>query len=499
MIRDLQIPPSWVWARFQDVAEVASDLVDPTLTPQAIHIAPNHIESKTGRLLPYQTVADDGVTSPKHRFRPGQILYSKIRPYLAKAIVATFEGVCSADMYPINTVIEPRYLHQWLLTPWFTNEAAGHQGRSVLPKINREALDRLPVPIPPLAEQQRIVSVIDEQFTRLDAASGALESARTRLRRYRAAVLKAACEGRLVPTEAELARAEGREYEPADHLLERILQERRAQWEADQLNAMRSHGRPLGDDRWRERYREPVAPDTREIHHVPEGWSVASMDQLTSTITSGSRDWSQYYGEGTGTFLMAQNVRMGRLDLSFRQPVNPPEDDRDRVRSQVNPNDLLVTIVGANTGDVCKVPRDLPEHYVCQSVALMRPVLGEVAGFMTLYMTSPENGQKQYERYIYGAGRPHLSFDQLKMTAVLLPPVAEQPRIIAEVERRLSLIDDLEAAVSANLKRAHRLRQAILRRAFEGKLVPQDPADEPAGVMLEKIAAQRQPIQPRLF
>src|SRR5262249_40531105 len=117
MIEDeVKIPPTWVWAKFADVAEVASDLVDPTLTPQAVHIAPNHIESGTGKFLPYRTVDEDRVTSPKHRFRAGQILYSKIRPYLAKAVVATFDGVCSADMYPVNTVLEPRFLHQWLLT-----------------------------------------------------------------------------------------------------------------------------------------------------------------------------------------------------------------------------------------------------------------------------------------------------------------------------------------------------------------------------------------------
>jgi type I restriction enzyme S subunit len=211
------------------------------------------------------------------------------------------------------------------------------------------------------------------------------------------------------------------------------------------------------------------------------------MDQLTSHITSGSRDWTKFYGEGSGTFLMAQNVRMGRLDLSFRQPVNPPANDRDRVRSQVEPDDLLVTIVGASTGFICKVPRELPEHYVCQSVALMRPVDRELADFVTLYMTSDENGQRQYARYIYGAGRPHLSFEQLKMTAVLVPPLAEQHHIVAEVERRLSLVDGLDAALATGLKRAERLRQAILKRAFAGRLVPQDPADEPASALLERL------------
>ncbi len=121
----------------------------------------------------------------------------------------------------------------------------------------------------------------------------------------------------------------------------------------------------------------------------------------------------------------------------------------------------------------------------------MRPVVGDLADYMTLYMTSTENGQRQYKKQIYGAGRPHLSFDQLKTTAIMVPPLAEQIRIVAEVERRFSLIDELEAVVSANLKRAGRLRQSILKRAFEGKLVPQDPADEPASALLERIGRAR--------
>ncbi len=188
---------------------------------------------------------------------------------------------------------------------------------------------------------------------------------------------------------------------------------------------------------------------------------------------------------------MAQNVRPGKFDLSFRQSVNPPVNDRDRNRSQIENGDLLVTIVGANTGNVCRVSGEYPEHYVCQSVALKRPVTNQLSPFLEIYLTSDENGQRQYRRYIYGAGRPHLSFEQLKMTAVLLPPLTEQQNIVAEVERHLSIIEELETIIEANLKRAERLRQSILKRAFEGKLVPQDTADEPASHLLERIKNER--------
>jgi type I restriction enzyme S subunit len=165
-----ELPPGWRWARFSDVASVASDLVDPALYPSLPHIAPNHIESQTGRLLPFRTVSEDGVTSSNHRFRAGQVLYSKIRPYLAKVALAPFEGLCSADMYPLDTTLSAGYLKWWLLTPEFTGLAAGQQARTVLPKINKRSLTQLPVPVPPMEEQRRIFDILEDHLSRLDAA-----------------------------------------------------------------------------------------------------------------------------------------------------------------------------------------------------------------------------------------------------------------------------------------------------------------------------------------
>lgn len=152
------------------MARVASNLVSPADYSALPHVAPNHIESGTGKLLPYNTVADDQVISAKHLFAPGQILYSKIRPYLAKAVVVDFAGLCSADMYPVVTDLDARFLKWWMLSPDFTRFAAGEQARTVLPKINTHALGRLPVPVAPPAEQRRIVALLEDHLSRIDAA-----------------------------------------------------------------------------------------------------------------------------------------------------------------------------------------------------------------------------------------------------------------------------------------------------------------------------------------
>jgi type I restriction enzyme, S subunit len=354
-----------------------------------------------------------------------------------------------------------KYIHYYL-----QGERSGRQhvmnmvygmGRPVLSLQN---LRDIPVPLPGLDEQREIVAEIEKQFTRMEAGVAGLRRVQANLKRYRAAVLKAACEGKLVPTEAELARQEGRDYETGAQLLERILSERRQKWSG------------------KGKYKEPEKPDTTNLPTLPGGWSVASIDQLSSHVTSGSRDWSQFYGKGSGTFVLAQNIRPLHLDLSERQPVDAPQGEAETERTRIAVNDLLVTIVGAKTGDVCRVPIELTDHYVCQSVALLRPVLARCSRFAELYLASLENGQAQWKRYIYGQGRPHLSFEQLRMTAILLPPIAEQERIVAEVDRHLSVVEELEAVVNANLQRATRLRQSILQRAFEGNLVNGSPDRE---------------------
>ncbi len=165
---------------------------------------------------------------------PGDALIARMPDPLGRACI--FPGdpktsVTAVDVCIVRTGVNGPD-HHWLVwfvnSPEFRDNVALLQSGSTRKRISRKNLATITLPVPPLAEQRRIVAEIEKQFTRLNASVAALKLVQANLKCYRASVLKAACEGMLVPTEAELARSEGRDYEPADRLLERILAERRA-------------------------------------------------------------------------------------------------------------------------------------------------------------------------------------------------------------------------------------------------------------------------------
>lgn len=192
------LPATWEWARFDRVATIASNLVQPQGHGDLLHVAPDNIEKETGRLLPCRTVAEDGVRSSNHRFYPGQILYSKIRPNLSKVVVVDFEGLCSADMYPINSHIDTDYLQRYMLSTTFRGMAVRNDTRVAMPKINQEELNRVLVAVPPLAEQRRIVAKVDALMSLCDE----LEAKLTAVEAAREATLSAAVQHLLRPRPA---------------------------------------------------------------------------------------------------------------------------------------------------------------------------------------------------------------------------------------------------------------------------------------------------------
>ncbi|MFQ6028112.1 MAG: hypothetical protein ACE5Q6_11520 [Dehalococcoidia bacterium] len=372
-------------------------------------------------------------------------------------------------------------LHYLWMTGYFLYRCVKHVNQA---SVSSTALaDTVPLVIPPLPEQHRIVAEIEKQFTRLDVSVAALKRAQANLKRYRASALKAACEGQLVPTEAELARAEGRDYEPADQLLERILTERRARWESHQNR--------------RGQYKEPAAPDTSDLPELPEGWVWATVGALLTSIKAGKNfkcEERPPEDQEVGV-VKVSSVTWGEFDevesktCTDSSKVDPTLfiHSGDFLFSRAN----TIQLVGA-----CVIVKNVNLRLMLSDKILRFAILGNLEKWL-LYCLRSALGRSEIERLATGnqESMRNIGQDRIHQIRIPFPPLAEQQRIVAEVERRLSVIQQAEASVEANLKRAERLRQSILKQAFSGQLVPQDPDDEPASVLLERIKAEREEIQ----
>ena len=345
--------------------------------------------------------------------------------------------------------------------------------------IRGDSLRSHPIPLPPLAEQRRIVAEIETQFTRLDASVAALRRAQANLKRYRASVLKDACEGRLVPTEAELARSEGREYEPATVLLERILAERRARWESQEKR--------------RGKYKEPSAPDASTLPELPEGWVCVSLDHLLVSLEGGTATTANDT-PSQAPILRSSAVRHGFIDLDDHRYL--PDAAMPSANAFIETGDLLFTRLSGTLEYVgnCAVVGELNGRRLAFPDRIFRGRCVTVSSqhFVQLCFADRTLRRTLEDKAKSTAGHQRISLADLREYLIPLPPLAEQRRIVAEVERRLSVIQQAEATVEASLARAERLRQSILKQAFSGRLVPQDPDDEPASVLLERIRAERE-------
>lgn len=202
--------------RFDEVAKIKSNLVEPSEYLDMPHIAPDCIEKFTGKLIGYKTIREDGVFSSKHRCYKNQILYSKIRPNLSKLIIAEFDCLCSADMYPIEANENVKYLFYAMLSSEFLEQASNAGSRSVLPKINQKELSRLFIDIPNIDEQEEIVRILDSIFEKEDKSKELIDML-DKIDEMKKSILARAFRGELGtsnPTD-----------EPAIDLLKKILEQ----------------------------------------------------------------------------------------------------------------------------------------------------------------------------------------------------------------------------------------------------------------------------------
>jgi type I restriction enzyme S subunit len=403
----------------------------------------------TSTIRPYAEVKK-GYT----HFRDGDVLFAKITPCMENGKMAVAHGLHngvgfgSTEFHVLRprAGVDSRYVYHFVSGAKYRNEAAHHMTGAVGQKrVPVSFLERSEIPLPSLHEQRRIVAEIEKQFSRLDQAVASLQRVKAQLKRYKASVLKAAVEGRLVETEADCARREGRGFETGAELLQRILDTRRSQWKG------------------KGKYKEPAAPETSGLPELPEGWVWATYAQLgdvTTGFTPPTIDTSNF--GGALPFMKPTDLDAGANVASAREYLSMQGAAKGRI---LPAKSILVTCIGATIGKtgLSSVPCATNQQINALSV-VTATVLPEYA----YYWTASPGGQRQIIDNASATTLPILNKSKFAALPVPVPPRTEQHRIVAEVDRRLSIVREVEAEVDANLKRAQALRQAVLARAFAG-------------------------------
>ena len=486
------VPEGWVEVELGEVVEPKEPRNPQTDGSDSFrYIDVKAVDNHRNRVGVAPELASRGAPFRARRLvRQDDVLFCLVRPYLKNVALVPpeLDGQVASTAFCVlrsNGAVAPPFLFHQVLRESFIDEVPTY-GTSP-PSAREDEFLKRRIPLAPLPEQHRIVAKIESLFAKLDEGVAALKRARANLERYRASVLKAAVEGRLT----ERWRRENPPEETGEELLRRILAERRKLWEIEQLAKFAAKGRKPPAN-WKKKYKEPRTPDTAKLPQLPEGWCWATVDQVGtvgSGITKGGKKRDAI--RRAVPYLRVANVQRGHLDLSVMKTILA--SDAEIRRYSLKSGDVLFN----EGGDRDKLGRgwvwsgDLAECLHQNHVFRVRPFLRDYSSeFLSRYGNSA--GQEWFfRRATQSVNLASINQTVLRSLPVPLPPLREQQHIVRRLANALGSAGTAGTEFTRQLNRATILRQSILKRAFEGRLVPQDPNDEPAAVLLERIRSER--------
>jgi type I restriction enzyme, S subunit len=355
--------------------------------------------------------------------------------------------------------------------------------------LSSKTIGEIGLPLPPRTEQTRIVAKLEELLSDLDAGVAELKAAQKKLAQYRQSLLKAAVEGSLT---AEW-RAKHKPTETGAQLLQRILTERRTRWEAKQLPKFAEQGKSPPKD-WQKKYPEPVHPDTTGLPELPEGWVWASVDQLLADIETGKSFKCEERPPHDHEVGVVKVSAVSWGDYDEQESKTCHDESMIRPELFVNAGDFLfsrantIELVGA-----CVIAKTVTKRIMLSDKILRLVLVKEELKAWLLTLLRSEFGRKYIEQLASGnqESMRNIGQERLRQIPVPLPCFGEITKVSELLSANIMAADEQEQAINLSLKQSNAQRQNILRAAFAGQLVPQDPNDEPASVLLERIRAER--------
>ena len=466
-----EIPADWRLLRIADITEPVSK-VNPKDEPNRgiQYIDISGIDNEMYRVAGTKTyIGRDAPSRARQLVRSGDIVFSTVRTYLKNfaQVPPDLDGQIASTGFCVLRTSDAAYqkfLFYFVQFDRFLNELAKHQRGTSYPAVRDGDVKAQYIPIPPPDQAARIVAEIEKQFSRLDEAVASLKRVKANLKRYKAAVLNAAVEGKLT----EEWRKQNPDVELASKLLERILAERRTKWEEAELAKMKAKGKEPKNDNWKEKYKEAVA-ESDCLVDIPGSWVSASVDQLANVVQYGSSSKTSEHLEGVPVLRMG-NIFEGQLDLKKLKYL--PFDHAEFPEMLLQKGDLLFNrtnspeLVGKTA-----VYRGSPNPCSFASY-LIRAKFNAGVGpiFVSSYLESLYGRTWVKSVVNQQVGQANVNGTKLKALVVPLPPELEQIEIVTQVELLLGNANRLFGEIEVATNRTTRLRQSVLSEAFLGAL-----------------------------
>ncbi|MDI3290684.1 restriction endonuclease subunit S [Polyangium sp. 15x6] len=416
----------------------------------------------------------------------GDVLYIKDGVTTGLAAVNHLERPFSllssvALLKPRRDLLDPHFLKHWLNSPETVALMTGNMNGSAIRRLVLKQIREAEILLPPLVHQRLIVSKVESLTARSRRAKEALDAVPALLEQFRQSVLAAAFRGDLTAAWRE----KNPDVEPAEVLLQRIRTERRRRWEEAELAKMRAKGKVPGDDRWKEKYEEPEPVDASELPELPEGWAWVRLPECGSLERGRSRHRPRndpaLFG-GSYPFIQTGDVAQSGGTISkYSQTYNETGLTQSKL---FRAGTVCITIAAniANSG-VLNIDACFPDSVV--GVTVDRSIVSPE--YLEFYV---RHVRADISAFAPGTAQKNINLEILGDVAIPIPPASERVAIERRLQELFSLAERHLLTAKQSLLELNSLDRAILSKAFRGELVPQDPTDEPASVLLERLRTE---------
>ena len=429
------IPDSWEWVRLGNISSYAEtkQKVNATNADPSIWGLDLEDIEKGGRLLEHKTVGERKAVGDKTVFAKGDILYSKLRPYLLKILVAPDDGICTPEIVPFRAYggIDPNYIVNYLKSPYVDNLINSITYGVKMPRVGTETMTSLLVPIPPLEEQRRIVEKIDEVASTVSAYDVAYQKTETLNSAFpealKKSILQEAVRGKLVPQDPS--------DEPAEALLERIRVEKQRLIKEGKIKKDKHESVIFRRDNshYEKRGSEEVCIDEELPFEIPSGWSWSRLGTCLD-VRDGTHDTPRYVSEGV-PLVTSKNLSNGRIDFSTAKLISREDSQAINQRSKVDSGDIMYAMIGSIGNPVLYQGTD---EFSIKNMALFKNIpagmyMEHVYWFLVL-------AQEDMRKAASGGVQAFVSLGYLRNYLIPVPPIAEQKRICDTIKQTLPLL-----------------------------------------------------------